>query len=65
MPDTFSDVAWRNPVHNHDDTIDCEIQHPVFGWIPFTASINDTEIFGREIYADIVNSGEPITPFAG
>lgn len=42
----------RNPVFNAQGTIDCEIEHPVYGWIPFTASPNDSEAHGREIYAD-------------
>jgi hypothetical protein len=36
-------MNWRNPKHNVAGTIDCEIQHPVFGWIPFTANRDDTE----------------------
>jgi len=31
----------RNPVYNAFGTIDCEINHPVYGWIPFTASPDD------------------------
>ena len=31
----------RNPVYNAFGTIDCEINHPQFGWIPFTASPDD------------------------
>jgi ActR/RegA family two-component response regulator len=31
----------RNPVYNKFGTIDCEIEHPKFGWIKFTASPND------------------------
>ena len=41
----------RNSTYNHANTIDCEIEHPVYGWIPFTASPNDEEPHGREIYA--------------
>lgn len=41
----------RNPVRNPDGTIDCEIHHPVYGWIPFTASPHDVEPHGRAIYA--------------
>lgn len=29
---------------------DCEILHPKFGWIPFTATSEDSEDHGREIY---------------
>lgn len=36
---------------NAAGTIDCEIDHPEFGWIPFTASPDDVEPHGREIHA--------------
>ena len=39
----------RNPKHNAVGTIDLEIEHPVYGWIPFTASPDDAE--GAELYA--------------
>lgn len=39
------------------ECIDCEIEHPEFGWIPFTASSEDCEAHGRAIHARIV-SGE-------
>jgi hypothetical protein len=32
---------------------DCEIEHPKFGWIPFTASATDCEDLGRSIHGDI------------
>lgn len=41
----------RNPVFTADGRIDCEIEHPVYGWIPFTADPNDVEPKGSEIYA--------------
>jgi hypothetical protein len=47
----------RNPSYNAFGTIDCEINHPKFGWIPFTASPDDVEEFGREIHTRIL-SGE-------
>ena len=47
----------RNPSYNAFGTIDCEINHPKLGWIPFTASPGDVEEFGREIHARIM-SGE-------
>jgi hypothetical protein len=40
----------RNPRFNQYGTIDCEVEHPVFGWMPFTASPNDPEEHGRAIY---------------
>lgn len=54
----------RNPQYNHIGTIDCEINHPVYGWIPFTAQPNDVELAGREIYTQVMleNAGE-IAPY--
>lgn len=36
------------------DFIDCEFNHPVYGWISFTAHKDDTEQHSREIYAALV-----------
>lgn len=47
----------RSPKHNARGTIDCEIEHPEYGWIPFTASPDDVEEHGREIYQKLI-SGE-------
>jgi hypothetical protein len=46
-------INTRNPVWaNAEKTlIDCEINHPQYGWIPFTASPDDTEQHGRELFA--------------
>lgn len=44
----------RNAIYNAFGTIDCEINHPTFGWIPFTASPDDVEELGRQIHADII-----------
>lgn len=41
----------RNAKYNAQRIIDCEYQHPVYGWIPFTASPLDSEQLGRDIYA--------------
>jgi hypothetical protein len=41
----------RNPVFTADGRIDCEVEHPQFGWIPFTASADDVEQHGRDAYA--------------
>lgn len=40
----------RNLKYNSLGTIDCEIEHPTYGWIPFTASPRDVESTGRDIY---------------
>lgn len=56
-------MNFRNPVYNHVGTVDVEIEHPDFGWIPFTASPDDPEPIGREIYAASIAAGniEPYT----
>lgn len=43
----------RTPKYSRPDnsTIDLEIDHPVYGWIPFTASPDDVEAHGRELFA--------------
>jgi hypothetical protein len=41
----------RNPKYTATGRIDCEINHPEFGWLPFTASPEDAEPHGREIFA--------------
>jgi len=46
-----NDVNIRNCRAIVDGRIDCEIEHPVFGWIPFTADANDVEPHGRAIHA--------------
>jgi len=47
----------RNPIYNEHGSIDCELEHPDFGWIPFTASPDDSEQHGRDIYAALIDSG--------
>lgn len=46
-------VDFRNVVALDADHFDCEINHPQFGWIPFTADRNDVEPHGREVWAAI------------
>ena len=51
----------RNAKYSSDDGyfIDCEYNHPVYGWIPFTASAHDTEQHGIDIY-NLLKSGADI-----
>ena len=44
-------LPWRNAVTLPDGRIDCEIQHPVYGWVPFTADAADPVALGREVHA--------------
>lgn len=47
----------KNPKYASNQAIDLEIEHPEFGWIPFTASAKDVEQFGRSL-CDRAISGE-------
>lgn len=52
----------RNPKHNAAGTVDLEIEHPDYGWIPFTASPNDAA--GAELYAQALAGGfGPVGPY--
>lgn len=45
----------RNPVKNEDGSINVELEHPDFGWIPFTAREDDCEDYGKFIYQQLIN----------
>ena len=49
---------YRKPVRNPDGTIDCEVEHTMHGWIPFTASPDDVMEYGRKLY-DQINADIP------
>ena len=35
---------YRNAVYIDDEgTVDCEIEHPVYGWLPYTCTASDTD----------------------
>lgn len=59
---------FRNPVYSSADgqQIDMEIEHPVYGWIPFTARPDDVEQLGRDLYtaaiATEVSAYTPLPP---
>ena len=55
-------MNFKNQRFNVQGSIDCEIDHPKFGWIPFTADPNDPEQHGRDIYTQILEEGN-ILPF--
>lgn len=54
--------AYRNAVHTESGAIDLEINHPRFGWIPFTASPDDQEDYGREIFNQMSDKAQPYSP---
>lgn len=53
------DTPTRNACYIEGGRIDCEIEHPVFGWIPFTASPDDPEAHGRAIFEHLKDTAEP------
>lgn len=56
-------MEYRNPVFNSDGGIDCEINHPTYGWIPFTASPTDDVEMGRNLFKAIeAENNDPNSP---
>jgi hypothetical protein len=55
-------MNWRNPVFTATGNVDVELEHPTLGWIPFTASPNDSMQYGRDIFAAAQPSAKPYTP---
>lgn len=56
-------MEFRNPHYNRQGSIDCEVNHPRFGWIPFTASHGDPDPSSAGIYAAIMEGEGPIAPY--
>lgn len=52
-------MNFRNAQFTASNTIDCEIDHPVHGWIPFTADPNDVEPLGAEVFNAAKGSAAP------
>lgn len=59
MPFDPASVEYDNPVHGNPElgTIECIVNDPVFGWIPYTASPTDTEGGGDILHARITTDG--------
>ncbi|MFW6014815.1 MAG: hypothetical protein ACOCRK_00090 [bacterium] len=49
------EIELKNPRFTENGDIDVELNHPVLGWIPFTASKHDEEEFGRMLYEKLLN----------
>lgn len=57
-------MNFRNAKYNEDGSVDVEMEHPEYGWIPFTASPDDVEAHGREIYqAAIAGDFGPVAEY--
>ncbi len=58
-------TEFRNAKYINETCIDCEINHPVHGWIPFTAIPSDKgeDVDMEKLYDALVQSNpEPYTP---
>jgi hypothetical protein len=55
-------MKYRNARFNEGGSIDIELEHPTLGVVPFTASPDDPEEHGREIYAQLVADGN-VAPY--
>ena len=45
----------KNPTYNKNGSIDCIVTIDGIGDVPFTASPNDSEAHGREVFQRIIN----------
>ena len=55
-------MEFRNAKYNHAGTINCEIKHPNYGWIPFTANPDDVEPLGAQVFEAAKDVAEPYVP---
>jgi hypothetical protein len=55
-------MKTRNAAYNAFGTIDCEIEHPALGWIPFTADPNDLEPLGKQVFDAAKGSASAYVP---
>jgi len=53
------ELSYTKAAFNAAGTIDMEVEHPVFGTIPFTASPDDPEEHGRLLFADAKATATP------
>lgn len=59
------EMEFRNPKLNGLGGIDMEINHPVHGWIPFTADPNSGEDLQAEAYAAALSGAAEADPIPG
>jgi hypothetical protein len=50
-------MEYKSAKFTKSGAIDCEKLHPKFGWIPFTASPDDSEKHGRDLFELITAAG--------
>lgn len=61
-PFDLRQMEYRNPVFTAWGTIECEVNHPRYGWTPFHATPDDGEEHGREIFKRVMAAGK-IAPY--
>ena len=52
-------MKFRNPKFNKENGIECEVKHPNFGWVQFTANKNDPDANGKRIYSEALKKAMP------
>lgn len=57
-------MEYRNPVYTAGGLIDCEINHPTHGWVPFTCDPNDASapFDTAALFAAMQATADPYTP---
>jgi len=57
-------MNYRDPIYIENGWIDCEIEHPVYGWIPFTCDPDDTgaEFDTAALFAEMQPYAAPYVP---
>lgn len=57
-------MKYRNAKHLGNGWIDCEIEHPQYGWIPFTCDPNDkgAAFDTKALYDAMKNEAAPYVP---
>jgi hypothetical protein len=57
-------MNYRNPIYTQNNLIDCEIEHPTYGWIPFTCDPTDSgsEFNTAELFEEMQPYALPYTP---
>ncbi len=46
-------MNFTNIIRNDETCYTIDLEHPIHGWIPFSASENDPEESGREVFAEV------------
>lgn len=58
----MTELQFRNAHFIGPEAIEMEINHPVFGWIPFTATPDDVEEHGRLLFEAAKDVATAYTP---